>query len=197
MGPALLVRIRDCEIGGSMGRVKLLGVCLILSALGVTVNVGVAVAASTSSLVGPPLAIEGVQPLIGGEGVSNERKAELSTPECVDQRTGSADAYEGLSPSEALSLSNKAFPSLSGKADGGPPGLPEGQRVVGFPSDFAMSVEGNGGSREVREGTEPVALEGTSGQRTPIDLSLVETNGIFQPKNALAPVSIPKRLSEG
>lgn len=100
----------------------------------------VAVAGGVTSFLAHPLAVEGVQPLIGDEGMSNERKAELSTPESVNQRTGSANAYEGISPSEALSLSNKTFPSLSSEADGGPPSLPEGQRVAGFPSDFAMSV---------------------------------------------------------
>jgi RHS repeat-associated protein len=161
------------------------------------VGVAGSAAAAVGPLMGSPLAVEDVQPLIGDEGVLNEKKAALMTPEAVNQRTSSASAYEGLSPSEALSLSNKTFPSVSGKADGGPPSLPEGQRVVGFPSDFAMSVEGTGGSREVREGVEPIAFERTSGQRTPIDLGLSEVNGPFQPKGPLAPVSIPKHLAEG
>ena len=153
--------------------------------------------AVVTSFLAHPLAVEGVQPLIGDEGTSNERKAELLTPESVNQRTGSANAYEGISPSDALSLSNKTFPSLSSEADGGPPSLPEGQRVAGFPSDFAMSVEGSNGSHEVRESLEPVAFEKTPGQHTPIDLGLVEANGVFQPKSPLAPVSIPERLVEG
>ncbi|MFZ1154195.1 MAG: DUF6531 domain-containing protein, partial [Solirubrobacteraceae bacterium] len=148
-------------------------------------------------MAGSPLAVPGVQPLIGDEGVANEEKALLTTPESVKERIGSAGAYEGLSPSEALSLTNNKFPSVSGETDGGPPSLPEGQRIASFPSDFAMSVEGSGGSREVREGLEPVALETTLGQHTPIDLTLSEANGAFQPKSPLAPVGIPKRLAEG
>ncbi|MFZ1155339.1 MAG: hypothetical protein WAN93_10590, partial [Solirubrobacteraceae bacterium] len=135
--------------------------------------------------------------MIRDEGVLNEKKAELASPESVNQRAGSVSAYEGISPPEALSLSNKTFPSVSGEADGGLPSLPEGQRVVGFPSDFAISVEGSGGSREVREGVEPVALEKTPGQRTPIDLGLSEVSGSFQSKSPLAPVGIPQQLVEG
>ncbi|MGA9877109.1 MAG: DUF6531 domain-containing protein, partial [Solirubrobacteraceae bacterium] len=156
-----------------------------------------ALVTGSSSLVGSPLAAPGVQPLIGGEGVVNEEKAALMTPESVKERTGSANVYEGISSSEALAVSNKKFPSLSGEADGGPPSLPEGQRIGSFPSDFAMSIQGNDGSREVREGLEPVALETTPGQRAPIDLTLSEINGAFQPRSPLAPVSIPKRLAEG
>lgn len=261
MSLALLAKVRHCEIGGSMSRVRLLVVCLVLSVAAAAASVGLAVAAGPSqptsrsasrvkskarrsssaprrrthragrsgkshhksqssrhgrhrsrrvgkrgrvavggaaaSSLAHPLAVEGVQPLIGDEGLLNEKKAELLTPESVNQRAGSVNAYEGLSSSEALSLSNRAFPSVSGEVDGGPPSLPEGQRVVGFPTDFAMSVEGSNGGREVREGLEPVALEKTAGQRTPIELGLAESNGAFQPKSPLVPVGIPGRLGEG
>lgn len=74
--------------------------------------------------------------------------------------------------------------------------LPEGKQIVGFPTDYAMSVTGSGG-REVREGLEPFAVEVTPGKPVPIDLGLTEVGGSFGPRTGLAPVRIPKRLSEG
>ena len=61
-----------------------------------------------------------------------------------EDRFGST--LQGLSPSEALSLSNNTFPSLSGELEA-VPRASRGQRIVGFPSDFAMSVEERGQPR--------------------------------------------------
>ena len=124
-----------------------------------------------------------------------EREAKLASPEAVAAREASASAYEGFSATAAESVANEAFKSLIDVPAGGPPSLPTGERIGGFPSDYAMQVQGGGG-RLVLESLQPVAIEVSSGQRTPIDLSLGQAGGAFGPRTALAPVRIPRHLDE-
>jgi RHS repeat-associated protein len=132
-----------------------------------------------------------------GQQVQAAEQAMLTSPEAVARREESESKYENLGSEVAEGVINGVDPVLVDQPEGGPPRLPEGERVLGFPTDYAMSVVGSDGSREVREELEPVALEATPGQRVPIDLGLSEVGGSFQPRTGLAPVRIPKRLSDG
>ena len=134
---------------------------------------------------------------VEGEQVRAVEEARRSNPEVARAREESESTYAGLGGKAAESLVNGSDPNLVDEPAGGPPTLPEGNQILGFPTDFAMSVAGSGGSREVREGLEPVAFEATPGERTAIDLGLSEVNGAYQPKAGLAPVRIAKRLNEG
>ncbi len=139
-----------------------------------------------------------VDQLFGGEPSSEVEEARRASPEAAGVREESEASYVGLGPEAAESVDNQADPGLVEQPSGGPPAtLPEGDRIVSFPTDYAMSVAGAESSREVREGLEPVAFEMVPGKRTPLDLGLSELGGAFQPKVGLAPVRIPKRLSEG
>ncbi len=88
-------------------------------------------------------------------------------------------------------------------AAGGPPALAEGQEAIGYPSDYAMSVElgGEGGAGGVRhallESDVPMALETGNGVYTPLDLGLREAGGGFEPSFGLAPVRLPRHVGEG
>jgi RHS repeat-associated protein len=141
-------------------------------------------------LVTPGSLTEGEQVLAGEE-------ARRSSSEAVHAREESESKYEALGREAAESLINNVDPGLVDQLAGGPPILLAGQRITGFPTDYAVSVAGSDGSREVREGLEPVALEATPGKPVPINLGLSEVGGGFGPKTGLAPVRIPKRLSEG
>ena len=133
-----------------------------------------------------------------GSRRSEVEEARRASPEAAGVREESETSYVGLGPEAAESVDNRADPGLIEQPAGGPPAtLPEGDRIVGFPTDYATSVAGAEGSREVREGLEPVAFEMVPGKRTPLDLGLSEFGGSFQPKVGLAPVQIPRRLSEG
>ncbi len=89
------------------------------------------------------------------------------------------------------------FPAIVENEDGGPPPLAEGQRTIGFPSDFAMSVDLGGGTHALVESHAPLALESDEGKRTPLDLSLREVQGGFEPTVGLAAIRLPLRASEG
>jgi RHS repeat-associated protein len=182
--------------------IRLLAVCIgfCLTALAVDAPASLA---DTSSSVGSmslkdsPLAVEAVQPLIGGEGVIAEKKAELSTPESVAQRVSSSTAYEGLSPSEALSLANSVFPSISREPDGGLPTLPAGEAVSSFIGPNAASVSLPEGRTAVLESNGPIATQTSPGTWSGLNLGLEESNGAFVPKLSTDQPRIPKNLSEG
>ena len=153
---------------------------------------------SSVSLRGSPLVVPQVNQLFGGQPLSEVEEVRRASPEAAGAREESETSYVGLGPEAAESVDNRADPGLIEQPAGGPPAtLPEGDRIVGFPTDYATSVAGAEGSREVREGLEPVAFEMVPGKRTPLDLGLSEFGGSFQPKVGLAPVQIPRRLSEG
>lgn len=75
--------------------------------------------------------------------------------------------------------------------------LPAGQSIVGFPAVNAAQVELGGGKRGVIESAEPMAAETAPGRRVPVDLSLSEVGGVFEPKMPLVGVRVPKRLGDG
>ncbi|HTB69982.1 MAG TPA: DUF6531 domain-containing protein [Solirubrobacteraceae bacterium] len=152
-------------------------------------------AVGTYSPLGAPLVVPGSP--TEGEQLQAGEEASRTTPEAAQLREDSESAYEDLSVQAGKALTASTDPGLVKDTVGGPPALPEGERIVGFPTDFAMSVNGEDGSREVRETLEPVALEVAPGRHVPIDLNLSEVNGTFEPKSALAPVRIPKHLGEG
>ncbi len=80
---------------------------------------------------------------------------------------------------------------------GGPPALAAGQKILSFPSDNVAQVEFGGEGRGVIEALEPMAVETSEGHRMPIDLSLSEAGGGFEPATPAVGVKIPKRLGDG
>lgn len=181
--------------------IRLLAACIgfCLAALVVVAPASIADTSSVGlvSLKGGPLAVEAVQPLIGGEGVIAEKKAELSTPESVAQRASSSTAYESLSPSEALSLENSVFPSISREPDGGLPTLPAGEAVSSYIGPNAASVSLPEGHTAVLESNGTIATQTSPGTWSGLNLGLEESNGAFVPKLSTDQPRIPKNLSEG
>jgi hypothetical protein len=141
--------------------------------------------------------VDGVQPLIGGEGVKAQQQAVLSSPSYVDQRTASATAYEGLSPSEAQLLSNNTFPAISGEAEAGLPLLPAGETVSEFIGANSARVTFPDGKSGVVEASGEIATQASPGQWAGVDMSLEESKGAFVPKRSGAVARIPRDLSEG
>ena len=117
------------------------------------------------------MVLEGM-PALTGEQLQAQREARLSSPEAVQSRTQSETAYEGLSASESQELAGRAFPGLVNEPNGGPPRLPEGERIVNYSSDVAASLALPEGKHGVLNSLAPIAVEDpASGQRVPIDLS--------------------------
>jgi YD repeat-containing protein len=128
----------------------------------------------------------------------NEEEARLESPVAIAAREESETAEENLGASEAEALAGRSFPGLVSDADGGPPRLPEGAQILGFPSDFAATVRLADGSRAVTESLTPIATSSGSG-RVPIDLAPERDGSGFGAINAgpALGVRIGSRLREG
>ena len=146
-----------------------------------------------------PLVLPGVQTLSGSGDAGESSQAPSGGSSGVRER--SATAYEGLSSQAAESKLGELDPGVVGVSTGGPPPLAEGQKAIGYPSDYAMSVELGGEAGGVRhalvESAVPMALETGNGVHTPLDLGLREAGGGFEPSFGLTPVRLPLHLGEG
>ena len=153
----------------------------------------------SSSSLGGPLVIPGSP--AQGEQLQAAEAVRRANPQAVAARQASRTAFAGrLSTGAAAKLASKAFPATIGDpADpaGGPPRLPAGERITGYPSDNAAQIELPGGKHAIIESLEPLAIETSHGQREPLDLDLTEAGGAFQPVRSAVDVRIPKRLADG
>ena len=157
---------------------------------------GAVSAGGLGSLSGSPLVVPAAEALVGGQmGAAEEAK--LANPEAVSVREESRTKFEGLSGEQAEKLAGEVFPSVVDEPAGGPPKLPAGESIAGFPIDNAAQIVLPGGGRGVIESTEPMAIESSPGHRVPVDLSVSDVGGAFEPKTPVVGVRIPERLSEG
>jgi RHS repeat-associated protein len=148
------------------------------------------------SLASNPLLIEAAP--TESEQLSSTESARLASPEAVQAREESQTAYSGMGSGESEQLAGQAFPGLVQQPDGGLPVLAQGQRLVGFPSDFSATVELSEGRHAVIASSGPVAVESSSG-RVPIDLSPGQAGSGFEARTPSAGmrVRLGGRLGEG
>ena len=180
--------------------------CVVLALVGLALCAGPASAKESSSLGGiggspleNPLVVPEALPLLGGEAVSNVEEARRASPEAAVARQDSQTQYHGLSAGEASKLAGEMFPGVVDHAAGGPPQLPEGQRITNFTGANAAQVslpQGQSG-HSVLESMEPIATESSAGKWAPVDLSVSEVGGAFQVANPAVGVRIPKQLQDG
>ena len=154
-------------------------------------------ALSGPSVLGGSFATPGMQLVAGAEQAQAAVEARRLSPGAVAARVESQSKYAGLSGADAAKLAREAFPGVVGEPAGGPPRLPAGESIVGYPAVNVARVDEGGGKHGVIESSAPMAVEPAQGQRVPIDLSLSENGGVFEPKTALARVRIPKRIGDG
>jgi RHS repeat-associated protein len=150
-------------------------------------------------LTGSPLVVPGVDSLVGGALSQAARNAALMTPEAQDLRSASQTEFEGLSAAGAEGVANSAFASVVDDPDGGPPVLPEGESITGFPSDYAASIAFVEGQHAVLESSAPVATEVPGGGYVPLNLHPRAVNGGYEAVTASTGVGVRAgdRLSEG
>jgi Domain of unknown function (DUF6531) len=134
--------------------------------------------------------------LDGGQQFQAAEEVKRSNPEAVAEREASRSKFENLNAEQAAKLAGEVFPTVINEPGGGPPRLPAGQSITGYPTDDAAQVE-VGGRDGVIESTVPIAIETAPGQRVPVDLGLGGAGGAFEPKTPVVGVRIPKRLSDG
>ncbi|MGC2374375.1 MAG: RHS repeat-associated core domain-containing protein [Solirubrobacteraceae bacterium] len=150
------------------------------------------------SLSGSPLVIPGSEMLVGVTPAEAENLLRNS-PEAVAARQTSSTAYEGMSSENSEKLAGETFPALINEPAGGTPPLPKGATISSYATPSAATLELPNGTHGALASVEPIADETHEGQYVPIDLSLTEAGGGFEPKtpDTGAQVLLPKHLSEG
>ena len=150
-----------------------------------------------SSPVEGPLALVVPGGLEEGQQAQAAEEAKRSSPEAVAAREVSQTRFENLDPEQAAKTVAEAFPGVIDEPAGGLPKLPAGQKILGYPSDDAAQVDLGEGKRGVMESMVPIAIETSSGQRVPVNLSLTDVGSAFQPATPAVGVRIPKQLGSG
>ena len=150
-------------------------------------------------VLGGGLVVPGVQVLDEEQQVLDAREARWSSPGAVVGREVSRTAYRGLSARQAMRVAAQAFPGVVDEEAGGPPRLPAGQRIVGYPADDAARVALPGGKHGLILSTLPMAMAvaGSHGRRVALDLGLTGVGAGFVARTALVGVRIPRRVGEG
>ena len=149
----------------------------------------------SSPLLGA-LVVPGVESLDGGQQQVAALEAGRLSPQAVVAREVSRTRFERESAAQAAATVREVFPALVGDPAGGlhPPA---GARVVGFLSNTAARLELPGHKHAVVESSVPLAREVAPGRRVPIDLSLRQVGGVFEPMVSDVGVSIPSDLAAG
>jgi DNA-binding beta-propeller fold protein YncE len=132
-----------------------------------------------------------------GEQARAAEEARRNSPEARIAREKSRTAFAGLGAGAAAKLASERFPAVIDDPAGGPPQLPAGESVTAYPADNVAQLALPGGKHGVLESMEPIAVQTGPGQRVPVDLSLGEAGGAFEPKTPFVPVRIPKSLGAG
>ncbi|HTA12548.1 MAG TPA: SMP-30/gluconolactonase/LRE family protein, partial [Solirubrobacteraceae bacterium] len=157
---------------------------------------GLPLSASPGDLLEGGLVVAEAQPLLGDQSVAEAEDARLHSPAAVVAREASRTRYEGLDSQSAAAVAFDAFPVVVGRTAGGPPQLPAGQRVVGFPSDNAALIALSDGRKAVVESVAPMAIEGAR-RREAINLGLTSVVGGFRASAPLVDVVIPRHVGDG
>jgi RHS repeat-associated protein len=134
---------------------------------------------------------------VQGEQARAVEAARWASPEARSARERSRTEFARLGVGGAAQVAREAFPQVIERPAGGPPSLPAGQRIVGYPTDNAARVDLGGRRHGVIASLAPIAVVGANGQRIPINLGLSDDGSSFRPVTPAVGVSIPKRLGEG
>jgi RHS repeat-associated protein len=124
-------------------------------------------------------------------------EARRDSPEAVGARAASMTIFEGLSAARGARLAAETFPAVIDEPGGGPPALPAGESITGYPTDHAARVDLPDGKRGVIDSLAPLAVQTSRGTRVPVDLTLTDVGGAFEPSRPVSRVRIPARLGDG
>jgi hypothetical protein len=126
-------------------------------------------------------------------------RAERETAEARAERQRSKTAFRGLSASAARQVALAKYPRQVGRRAFQAPGARKDESVKEyFNDDLTARVHRDGATADaLAESTFPLRATTASGQPAPLDLSIVERNGGFEPANPLAAVHLPTKLATG
>lgn len=147
-----------------------------------------------TSFLGGAFSAPGVEALVGNSRTVEEA-ARRADPLAVALRD--ASGAEGLSDEAAERLDGEVFPALMGHLLGGPPALPEGEKIVGFDNGYLARLDVGSKQHALLASTTPIAIESSPGRWAPVDLSLRDVGSAIEPANPLVSVRLPKQLSDG
>ena len=155
------------------------------------------VAGSEPASLGEALVVPGVETLDQGQQALAAEEARRSSPAAVLARELSRTRFGHLNAEQARQAAAAAFPETVTEPAGGPPKLPAGQKIVGYPRDNVATVSLSDGKHAVIESTQALAIETSRGHRQPTDLRLHEVRGQFEAERPAVGIVIPKRVSNG
>jgi RHS repeat-associated protein len=178
---------------------SVVGVCGLVapysgSAAGDVVGAGTP-GAGVGGLLAGPLVVPGSP--MEGQQLRAAAEARRVNPAASAARYASASRFAHLSAAQAAALAREAFPGVLDDPAGGGPTLPAGESIVAYPTDRAARVDLGDGKHGVIESLAPIAVETSPGRRSPVDLSLADVAGGFEPSRPVIGVHIPKHVSEG
>jgi RHS repeat-associated protein len=152
--------------------------------------------AGVTSILGP-VGTGGDEGLEAGEANRYAAESHRSSPEAIIARAISRTAYQRLNAAQARRVSTEAFPALVNLPAAGPPNLPAGEHITGFPAANVASVSFASGAHAVLTSPQPLATVATNGRRSAIDLRLVNGPAGFRPVSPVVPIVIPHHESDG
>jgi RHS repeat-associated protein len=106
-------------------------------------------------------------------------------------------AFPDLSQAESVSVVTEKFPTLVNVPFDPAPPLQEGERITGYPTPYAATLESADGKTAVAESLLPLLAPDANGEQAPVDLSLRESDKGLEPGNPIVPVLIGRQLTEG
>jgi DNA-binding beta-propeller fold protein YncE len=109
----------------------------------------------------------------------------------------SSRTIRNLNHAQAAKLAEEALPSFVHDRAGGPPALPQGEKISGFAASNVAGVDFGGGKHGLIESSQPMALPVTRGHFAAIDLGLKEAEGGFQPISPDVGLTISKNIRNG
>ena len=120
-----------------------------------------------------------------------EAREERADAQARAERRVSRRAFKGLRREEVLSLAERKFPDLIGRADGRPLRLPNGLQIAAPVSEIAVRLEtALGKGAGVAVSTHPVAVD-AGGRLEPVDLDLVADGGVLRSRLPAVDVEYP------
>lgn len=127
-----------------------------------------------------------------------EREARRQSDEGKAERKASKRAHKRAGKSESVALLRREFPGLR-ELRGKPLALPPGGRVREYVSDNAARIEdANGETTQLAVSAVPLRVPTGDGDgRRPLDLTLAERGGGFEPVSPAVPLRFDATLDEG
>jgi streptogramin lyase len=148
--------------------------------------------------IASPALLEALESPPGLEEVGKlEGEAQPPSPKEEAELLESQQAFRGLDSAEAAEAAKQAFPEIVEEPAYQSLELAQGEQVETYPAPNVAQLDLPGDQHGVAESTLPLITKTPSGQESPVDLGLSQSEGAIEPVNPLMPVQIPLQLSEG